>query len=121
MNTNLLLLWCCVALTVAVSGCGKSSGGVNTGKLESSFATAEPSAKTQVTKIVNALKAEDYNTALAQLRGLGQQANLTPEQKAAVQDVIEQVQKKVDEMVKKATEGTQKAVEDAKKSLPKNP
>jgi hypothetical protein len=120
MNAKLLLLWCCTALAFT-SGCSKKSGGVETGKLESSFATAEPGAKSQATKIVNALKAEDYNTALAQLRGLAQQANLTPEQKAAVQDVVEQVQKKVDEMVKKATEGTQKAMEDAKKSLPKNP
>jgi type II secretory pathway predicted ATPase ExeA len=121
MNTKLLLLCCCATLAFAISGCGKKAGGVNTGKLESSFATAEPTAKDQATKVVNALKAEDYNTALAGLRGLAQQASLTPDQKAAVQDVTEQVQKQLDAMLKKATEGTQKAVEDAKKSLPKSP
>lgn len=121
MNTKLLALCWCVLLTVAISGCGKKAGGVNTGKLESSFATAEPAAKGHVTKVVDALKAEDYNTALASLRALAQQANLTPDQKAAVQEVMEQVQKKIDDMLKGVTGGAQKAAEDAKKSLPKAP
>lgn len=121
MNIKFLSLCWCALLVFAICGCGKKSGGVNTGKLESSFATADPAAKSHVAKVVEGLKAEDYNTALASLRALAQQANLTPEQKAAVQDVTDQVQKQLDAMLKKATEDGQKAVEDAKKALPKAP
>lgn len=117
MNTKLLLAWCCVALVFALAGCSKKSD-VDTVKFEQSFATAEPADKSEATKVVDAVKAGDYNAALASLKTLAQQAKLTPEQKAAIQDVTDQVQKQLKAVINKAVEGGEKALEDAKKSLP---
>ena len=113
-----LVLSCCAMLALAVSGCAKKSE-VDTAKLEQSFASAEPADKSQAAKVADAVKAGDYNAALASLKTLAQQAKLTPEQKAAIEDVTSQVQKVLSETISKAAEGGQKALEDAKKSLPK--
>jgi len=120
MRIQLLLLWCCASLAFAISGCSKKPE-VDTAKLENSFATAEPADKSQAAKVVDAVKAGDYDAALASLKGLAQQAKLTPEQKAAIEDVTSQVQKQLSAAISKAAEGGQKALEDAKKSLPKTP
>src|SRR5687767_1249736 len=100
MNTKLLLLWCCAALVFTISGCSKKSE-VDTAKLESSFATAEPADKSQATQVVDAVKAGDYNAALASLKKLAEQAKLTSEQKAAIQDVTDQVQKQLKAVIDK--------------------
>jgi hypothetical protein len=120
MKIKLLLFLCCAGLALGISGCSKKSD-VDTTKLEQSFATAEPADKSQAAKVVDAVKARDYDAAIASLKTLAQQAKLTPEQKAAIQDVTDQVQKELSAAIKKAAEGGQKALEDAKKSLPKNP
>ena len=114
------LLLCCCALALLILGCNKKSE-VDTAKFEQSFAAAEPADKSQAAKVVDAVKAGDYNAALASLKNLAQQAKLTPEQKAAIQDVTDQVQKQLGAAIKKAAEGGQKALEDVKKSLPKSP
>ena len=113
-----LILSCCAVLALTLFGCAKKSE-VDTAKLEKSFATAEPADKSQATKVVDAVKAADYNAALASLKTLAQQAKLTPEQKSAIEDVTAQVQKVLSEAISKAAEGGQKALEDAKKGLPK--
>jgi len=120
MRIQLLLLWCCASLAFAISGCSKKPE-VDTAKLENSFATAEPADKSQAAKVVDAVKAGDYDAALASLKSLAQQAKLTPEQKAAIEDVTSQAQKQLSAAISKAAEGGQKALEDAKKSLPKTP
>ena len=120
MRIQLLLLWCFASLAFAISGCSKKPE-VDTAKLENSFATAEPADKSQAAKVVDAVKAGDYDAALASLKSLAQQAKLTPEQKAAIEDVTSQVQKQLSAAISKAAEGGQKALEDAKKSLPKTP
>jgi hypothetical protein len=112
------ILSCCAILALIAFGCAKKTE-VDTAKLEKSFATAEPADKGEATKVVDAVKAGDYNAALASLKTLAQQAKLTPEQKSAIEDVTAQVQKVLSETISKAAEGGQKALEDAKKSLPK--
>jgi len=118
MKTRFLILSCCAALAVAMFGCAKKSE-VDTSKLENSFATAEPADKSQSAKVVDAVKAGDYNAALASLKVLAQQAKLTPEQKSAIEDVTAQVQKQLSEAINKAAESGKKAADDLKKSLPK--
>jgi uncharacterized lipoprotein YmbA len=120
VKIKLLLLWCCASLAFAISGCSKKPE-VDTAKLENSFATAEPADKSQAAKVVEAVKAGDYNAALVSLKGLAQQAKLSPEQKAAIEDVSTQIQKQLSAAFSKAVEGGEKALEDAKKSLPKSP
>src|SRR5262245_54932179 len=118
MKAKLLSLWCCASLAFVLVGCGKKSE-VDTSKLETSFATAEPATKSQSAKVVDAIKGADYSGALASLKSLAGDAKLTAEQKAAIQDVTDQVQKLIKDTASKAVEGGQKSLEDAKKALPK--
>jgi Spy/CpxP family protein refolding chaperone len=101
-----------------VCACAKKSD-VNTTKMEQSFASADPTSKSEADKAVASIKAGDYQTAIASLQKLASQAKLTPEQKDAVKDVIDQVQNKVQQAIKEAGKSTDKALDDAKKSLPK--
>ena len=118
MKATFLILSCFAALALTMVGCAKKSE-VDTSKLEKSFATAEPADKGQATKVVDAVKAGDYNAALASLKTLAQQAKLTPEQKSAIEDVTAQVQKALSEAISKAADSSKKAADDLKKSLPK--
>lgn len=104
-----------LASTVLV-GCGKKNS-VDTGKLESSFKSAEPATQSDADKAVAAVKAGNYSAALTDLQRLAGKAKLTPEQQAAVKDVIAQVQKAMTEAAGKATGDAQKAGEDLKKSF----
>lgn len=118
MRAKLLSLWCCASLVLALVGCSKKSE-VDTSKLETSFASAEPATKSQSAKVVDAVKSADYSGALASLKSLAGDAKLTPDQKAAIQDVTDQIQKLLKDSASKAAEGGQKALDDAKKALPK--
>ena len=100
------------------SGCAKKSD-VNTAKMEQSFASADPATKSESDKAVSAIKAGDYQGAVASLQTLASQAKLTDEQKNAVKDVVDQVQAKLKEAMKDATKATDKAMDDLKKSVPK--
>lgn len=111
-----------MAAVVSVSalvllGCSKS--GVNTSKLESSFKSAEPAAKSNVDAAVTAIKAGNYAEALAKLQAAAAQAKLTPEQRQAIQDVIEQVQKQLAAKAEQMKKDAGKALGDLQKSLPK--
>jgi hypothetical protein len=103
-----------IAVVIAVSaltlvGCSKS--GVDTGKLESSFSSAPPADKSNVDAAVSAIKAGNYTEALAKLQATAAKAQLTPEQKQAVQDVIAQVQKELTAKAEAAQKEAGKAVE----------
>ncbi len=106
-----------VILMVVVTGCAKKSS-VDTGKLESSFSSAEPAVKSDADKAVAAVKAGNYSEALADLQALASKAKLTPEQQEAVKDVIAQVQKAMADAASKAAADAKKTGEDLKKSLP---
>ena len=118
MKRNVLLFSICAAVIALFSGCSKKSE-VDTAKLEKSFATAEPADKSESDKVVASVKAGDYTAALASLKNLAQQAKLTQEQKDAIKDVTDQVQKQLGAAIEKAAESGQKALEDTKSALPK--
>ncbi len=101
---------------LAVAGCGKK--GVSTGKLESSFASAEPATQSDVDKAVTAITAGKYSEAMAYLNKVASKAKLTPEQEAAVKDVIAQVQKQLSAEAGKAAGELEKSADGLKKSLP---
>jgi hypothetical protein len=106
-----------IALSLVI-GCAKKSE-VDTSKLESSFASAEPADKTEMDKAVSSIKAGDYSTGLASLQKLASQAKLTPEQQQAVKDVIAQVQNQLADLGKQAAGEAQKTLDAAKEALPK--
>ena len=113
----------CVAVATLLAagviiGCGKSNN-VNTGKLESSFSSADTASKSKVDAAVDAVKAGNYSDALSKLQALAAQAKLTAEQKQAVQDVIAQVQKQLTAAAGQAQKDASKAAGDLQKSLGK--
>jgi hypothetical protein len=118
---------------LGLTGCTKE-GGVDTAKVESAFQTAAAVDKTAVQNAVTAVKAGDYTSALASLQKVAASVNLTPEQKTALTDFINEVKaklgaeakSKVDDATKAvgdasnaAKEGASKAVDGLKKSLGK--
>ncbi|MCX7886180.1 MAG: hypothetical protein N3B01_02840 [Verrucomicrobiae bacterium] len=98
-------------------GCRKS--GVDTGKLESSFRSAEAAAKKDVDAAVAAIKAGNYTEALAKLQAAAAHAKLTPEQQRAIQDVVEQLKKQLAAKAEQIKKEAGKALGDLQKSLPK--
>jgi hypothetical protein len=116
-NITLWGILACVGVSLMI-GCAKKSE-VNTAKLESSFASAEPANKTEVDKAVSSIKAGDYSSALASLQKVAAQAKLTPEQQQAVKDVMAQVQAQLAKVAQQAGGEAQKALDAAKQSLPK--
>jgi ketol-acid reductoisomerase len=107
-----------MVVTLLFVGCSKKSG-VDTGKLESNFQSAESARKSEVAKAVATIKAGNYPLALTQLQQLGRRAKLTAEQQQAVKDVIAQVQKQMTEMANKAASDARKAKGGSQKPLPK--
>lgn len=107
----------CVVLvaSAAMIGCGGSPAS----RVESSFASAEPSAKESAQKAVDAVKAGNYTGAMAQLQVLATNAKLTPEQQQAIKDLIADVQKQLQEKAAKAAEDAKKALGDLGKNLGK--
>jgi len=116
-NISLWGILACVGVSLMI-GCAKKSE-VDTAKLESSFASAEPANKTEVDKAVSSIKAGDYSSALASLQKVAAQAKLTPEQQQAVKDVMAQVQAQLAKVAQQAGGEAQKALDAAKQSLPK--
>ena len=96
--------------SLVVVGCGNSNN-VDTSKLDSAFQSAQAGVKSDVEKAISDIKAAKWSDALASLQNVAKQANLTPEQRQVVSDVIAQVQKVLSEQASKA-------VEDAKKNPP---
>jgi len=75
-------------------GCSKGGGSIDTSKVQSAFQSAPPMDKAEVQNAISELKAGNYPGALASLQKVATTANLTPEQKEAVQDLMGQVKNK---------------------------
>ncbi|HEX2999412.1 MAG TPA: hypothetical protein VHR86_04160 [Armatimonadota bacterium] len=105
-------------LTMALVGCSKQKG-VDTTKLQKSFAAADTTTQSTVNKIIIAVQSEDYPNATAELNKLATNAKLTPEQQQAIKDTLAQITKIASEQVQKAGEAATKAAGDVQKALPK--
>lgn len=112
---TLMLVVAILALALSF-GCAKK-GDVDTAKLEASFSTAEPSAKSEMDKAVAAVKQQDWAGATASLQKLAADAKLTEAQKQAVKDTLEQVGNVIKETANKVTGEANKALGEAQKSL----
>jgi len=106
------------AAALMLSGCGKEgAGGVDTGPLEKSFASADAPKKEAADKAVAAIKAGNYSGGFVELQKLTeQQASMTPEQRQAVSDTLEQVKKQVSAGAATVGGDAEKAAGDLKKS-----
>lgn len=115
MNKTIGILSIVLIASAAMIGCGGSPAS----KVESSFASAEPSLKESAQKAVDAVKAGNYAGAAAQLQALAGNAKLTPAQQQAIQELVADVQKQIQEKAAQAAEGAKKALTDFQKNLGK--
>ena len=118
MKLGRLLIALVVALPLTISGCGGDEK-VDTSKLEKSFSTAQPSTKSAVDSAVAAIKSKDYAKAGAALQMLAAKSGLTPDQKAAIQDVSKQLTQRIEQQAKETAKQGEKALGDLKKQLSK--
>jgi uncharacterized lipoprotein len=120
MKTIITRILTVTAIVFLIAGCSASkTSSVDTSEFESSFKSAEASAKATSDKIVSELKNSDYSTALADLKALKDKPNLTPDQQKAIADVLAQVQQALAEAGGKTAADAGKAAQDLPKSLPK--
>ncbi len=105
-----------IIMCVALGACD-SGDTIDTSKVEKSFSSAQPASKQAVDDLKAAVAAKDYAKAGAALQKLAASANLTPDQKQAIQDVTAQVTKKVSEKSKELAKEGEKAVGDMQKRL----
>src|SRR5579872_6066399 len=127
-NKRLVAIAGCVLLGVA--GCSRSGGNIDTSRVQSAFQSAPPADKAEAQNAVSEVKAGNYAGALASLQKVAASANLTPEQKSAVQDLVGQVRAKATGMGEKAMgaagdaanqagQGAGKSADDLQKSFKK--
>ena len=94
---------------------------VETSKLEKSFATAPPASKSAMEDLKTAVAAGDYAKAAAALEKLASNANLTAEQKKAIEDAAVQMKDALVQtakgVAKDAMKEGEKALEDVRKQL----
>jgi flagellin-like hook-associated protein FlgL len=118
MKLYLWILTAAVTVSLVFPGCARKSS-VDTGKLESSFESAEPATKSKVDSAVSDIKSADYAGAMASLQGLAKDAKLTSEQQEAIKDVVEQLKTRVTDVANTTAEDAAKALENMQKSLKK--
>jgi len=108
---------------LGLAGCSKSGGNIDTSRVQSAFQNAPPVDKAEVQNAIAAVKASDYPTALASLQKVVTSANITPEQKSAVQDLVSQVKTKglggamggTGQLTNQMNQGADKAAQDSQK------
>src|SRR3954471_7533518 len=115
MKKYILVLVVALAGLLVGAGCEKRST-VDTSNMEKSFASAEPTTKSEADKAIASIKAGDYGAAVASLQQLAAKAKLTPEREQAVKDIIAQLKKQLNEKVEQAGEAAKKGLGDLQKS-----
>lgn len=110
MKTPFLTFALLAVLACAPVGCGNKDT-VDTAKVESAFATAEPGVKADFDRALAAIKAGDWSGAGTSLKQLAGNVKLTEEQKSSLSSLMEQIKAKAGEVAQQASETTSKAVE----------
>jgi hypothetical protein len=118
MNAYKWIIAGMIAGALVITGCNQQ-GGVDTASVEKAFSAAAPDLKVSADKVVTAVKAGDYATAMTELKTLGGNAKLTPEQQQAVKDLIAKVQAALTDAAAKVSGDASKSAGDMQKALPK--
>ena len=111
-----LLVGC--GLAFVSTGCSGSPK-LDAGDVATYFDKAAPDLKAEATKIVEAVKAGKPADALAAAQKLANSGKLSPEQDAAIQDIVGQLEKFIGKTGGAATKAAEGAVKDATNALPK--
>jgi len=100
-----------LALGLALIGCGKSASSKMAAGAKA-FETASPALKDDWSKILAAANSHDYTTAILTCRKLQAFTELTPEQRAAVNDTMTAVNNQFTAAVAKGDADALKALQD---------
>lgn len=133
MKTAVSLLSLATLLAIGPVGCSRSdstsgSGGApssgtvagfDLSRVEGAFATASGAVKTQFQSITDYVKNGNYSSALEKLQTLAASAELSPDQKSAVNQLIADVKAKGGDVLTGAGATALKAVEQAKETAAK--
>ncbi len=87
--------------------------------LKNSFQSAPAEVKDGLDKVVTAVKSQDYQAALTELKTLATSVKLTPEQKQALAEVMSQIENAIGGAAAQVKDQATKAVGDLQKSLKK--
>ncbi len=117
MKSSSFFLVLVVALVFFLVGCSKR--GVDTSKLEKSFASATVAQKGLVKNITATTKAKNYSGAILEMQKLAASGKLTPAQQLALEEVRGQIYTQIVEASKQASRNAEKSMKEIKKSLPK--
>ena len=112
-------------LAVAPLGCGQKDSSavqnptaaaitVDTSKLSGAFASATGELKANLDRAVNAISDRDYSGAGAFLQKMAAEANPTPDQKTALNDLLTQVKERGAELMQSAGKAAGGAMDQAK-------
>jgi DNA anti-recombination protein RmuC len=119
MKHIILVLTTLVALALWTAGCTQQEKThIDTANLERSFASSDPAAKQQVERIVASLKSEDFASAGASLQSLAANLQLNDDQRQAINETLEQLQREIAKTAEKIRDSASTAVEELQKALP---
>lgn len=118
MKHSIIAVVLLIAALFTMAGCGGKSK-ADTTKLESAFSSAEATVKSEINKAVQAIKSEDLAGALTQLQKTYARAKLTEEQKQAIKEMVETLQKLIAEGATKSVEKAASETTKALENLPK--
>jgi hypothetical protein len=113
MKITTLLITVALAACFMLNGCGKKEG-VDTSKLEKSFAAAQTDDKVAVDQAIAAIKEQKYPDALAALQKEVAKPALTADQQSAIKDIIAQIQQQIQQAAQKATDEAKKSLDSLK-------
>jgi gas vesicle protein len=113
-----------LALALLPLGCDRQeatpntsgTGGVDTRKSETAFASAEAAVKAEFDKVVEAIRSTDWSAAGTRIQDLAKSAKLSDEQKASLQKLTDQIKTKATEMATQAREKAGQLADDARKA-----
>ncbi|MBE7500937.1 MAG: hypothetical protein HS113_11630 [Verrucomicrobiales bacterium] len=114
-NLRLGLLGLATAGVLVFAGCSKPDA-IDTRPVTQAFASSESAIKTDLDAAVAAVKAGDYAGAANKLQSLAANAQVTSEQKQALQGLLTQVQTKLGDAAKQAIDQASKVATNAAKS-----
>ncbi|MDA1274316.1 MAG: hypothetical protein O2960_09730 [Verrucomicrobia bacterium] len=92
MKLSLSFATACMGILILVTGCGKTSH-TDTTKLSSSFQGAPADRKSSIDAAAKAIQSGDFAAAADSLKKAVKGAQLSPEQKTAVSEMVAEMQK----------------------------
>lgn len=109
-NSNWLAALVLTGLLFGLAGCSKEAS-VDTSALEKAFQGSEATVQTNVAKVVAAVRAESYASAMSALETIASQSRLTSEQEEAIREMVDRLRKLMTAQLEELSRESTKAME----------